>query len=61
MFIDNPVLGPCPQCAHDIRESWVLIEYKTTDGEAGVWAECPGCDAIVDPIHGKPVERSNAG
>jgi len=54
MPIDNPVLGSCPHCAHDIRESWVLIGYETTDGEAGVWAECPSCEAIVDPIHGKP-------
>ncbi|SNR74561.1 hypothetical protein SAMN06266787_1199 [Halorubrum ezzemoulense] len=54
MTANNSVLGSCPQCGHEISEVWVMIEYETTEGEAGVWAECPNCETIVDPIHDKP-------
>lgn len=50
----NPMLGTCPQCDSAVRESSVMIEYETKDGEAGVWAECPDCEMIVDPILKKP-------
>jgi hypothetical protein len=54
MTTDNPVLGSCPHCDHEVREAWVMIEYETTEGEAGVWAECLNCEMIVDPILNKP-------
>jgi hypothetical protein len=54
MTSNNPVLGKCPQCDHEIQETWVMIEYETTDGDPGVWAECPNCETIVDPLHNKP-------
>ncbi|GAA0528876.1 hypothetical protein GCM10008992_31880 [Halorubrum aquaticum] len=54
MTTNNAVLGSCPQCGHEIREVWVLIEYQTTEGNVGVWAECPNCETIVDPIQNKP-------
>nr|WP_308203187.1 phage terminase large subunit family protein [Halorubrum ezzemoulense] len=54
MTENDSVLGSCPQCGHEVREAWVMIEYETTEGEEGVWAECPNCETIVDPIHAKP-------
>lgn len=54
MTANNAILGGCPQCGHDIREAWVMIEYETTEGDAGAWAKCPNCETIVDPIHNKP-------
>jgi predicted RNA-binding Zn-ribbon protein involved in translation (DUF1610 family) len=42
---DDGVLGRCPLCGTSISESWILIEYET-----GVWAECPECDDVVEPV-----------
>jgi hypothetical protein len=43
-------LGYCPFCGDTVTEHDVLIRYETTDGELGVWAECPGCRDVVDPM-----------
>jgi hypothetical protein len=40
----------CPQCGNEIREAWVLIEYETTEGDAGIWVEYPNCEAVMDPM-----------
>lgn len=45
----NTVVGECPQCGREISRAYLLIEYETEDGEAGVWAECPECAEVVDP------------
>ena len=45
-----PRLGDCPHCDTGIRPLNVLIEYETDDGNEAIWAECPGCKEIVDPI-----------
>ncbi|WP_248895294.1 hypothetical protein [Haloplanus halobius] len=37
-------LGCCPRCGESIPSAWTLIEYET-----GVFAECPACEAVVDP------------
>jgi len=50
----NPMLGTCPQCGSEVCEGSVMIEYETKDGDAGVWAECPDCAMIVDPLLQKP-------
>ncbi|MBX0288487.1 hypothetical protein EGH22_19330 [Halomicroarcula sp. F28] len=42
-------LGDCPLCGAAITESWLLIEYETTEGTTGRWAECPNCSDVVDP------------
>jgi endogenous inhibitor of DNA gyrase (YacG/DUF329 family) len=45
----NTAVGECPQCGREIPRAYLLIEYETEDGEAGVWAECPECADVVDP------------
>jgi predicted RNA-binding Zn-ribbon protein involved in translation (DUF1610 family) len=42
-------LGSCPHCGTAVGSVHVLIEYETAEGEAAVWAECPGCGEVVDP------------
>jgi uncharacterized Zn finger protein len=54
MTMATDQLGTCPQCGHEIHEAWVLLEYETTEGEDGVWADCRECGTVVDPIHNKP-------
>ncbi|WP_442903396.1 DUF7837 family putative zinc-binding protein [Halobacterium sp. KA-4] len=27
----------------------MLVEYETSDGENGLWAECPSCEEVVAP------------
>jgi hypothetical protein len=43
-------LGTCPFCGEAVTEHDVLIRYETADGGPGVWAECPGCRDVVDPM-----------
>jgi hypothetical protein len=43
-------LGTCPHCHTAITASHVLIEYETSDGQEAVWAECPECREVVDPV-----------
>ncbi len=33
----------------DIHERDELITYRRSDDSIGVFAECPSCDAVVDP------------
>ncbi|MFB6301485.1 MAG: hypothetical protein ABEH78_01285 [Haloferacaceae archaeon] len=49
MHPNDAVLGPCPLCGEAVSERDVVIEYETSAGEPGIWAECPGCLEIVDP------------
>ena len=55
MAPDDPetVCGTCSFCGEAITGQHAIIEYETASGEPGVWAECPGCSEIVDPINGK--------
>lgn len=43
-------LGTCPHCHTDITTADVLIKYETSDGQSGVWAECPECRDVVEPV-----------
>lgn len=45
----DDVLGRCPYCATRITRAWLRIEYEATEGQTGMWAECPGCDDVVKP------------
>ena len=53
MTPDNPetVCGDCSFCGETVTGRHAIIEYETASGEPGVWAECPGCSEIVDPIN----------
>lgn len=42
-------LGQCPSCDREIPAAWKIIEYDHGDGNTGVFAECPDCDAVVKP------------
>lgn len=44
-----PSLGRCPDCGTEISIEWTLIEYERSDGEIGVFAECPSCEEVVEP------------
>jgi hypothetical protein len=46
---DTSILGRCPDCGESISSAWLLIEYENGDGATDVWAECPGCEAVVSP------------
>lgn len=46
---DDPHLGVCPNCGHDIRLMDELITYERSDDSIGVFAECPACGAVIDP------------
>lgn len=48
MTSDSP-LGCCPECDERIPPGWLLVEYQKDSGETGIWAECPGCDDVVQP------------
>lgn len=52
MASDTPDTVPsaCSFCGKTITKHHVLIQYETTTGERGLWAECPSCGEIVDPI-----------
>lgn len=49
MTDDTQILGRCPNCGEQISLTWLLVEYEKADGTEGRWAECPGCDDVVDP------------
>jgi hypothetical protein len=55
MTPDNPetVRGTCSFCDETVTGRHAIIEYETANGKPGVWAECPGCGKIVDPINDK--------
>jgi predicted RNA-binding Zn-ribbon protein involved in translation (DUF1610 family) len=44
------VRGPCSFCGETVTGRHVIIRYETAAGEPGLWAECPNCGEIVDPI-----------
>lgn len=46
---DTQILGRCPECGGRIPIPWLLVEYEKDNGEAGIWAECPDCAAVVAP------------
>jgi endogenous inhibitor of DNA gyrase (YacG/DUF329 family) len=46
---DASPLGHCPECGRAVPANWALIEYERADGEVGVFAECPSCEAVVRP------------
>jgi len=48
MSTTTSTLGACPRCRETIPSVRLLIEYETTDGPA-MYAECPGCRAVVQP------------
>jgi hypothetical protein len=43
-------LGVCPHCQTAINAADVLIEYETSDGHDALWADCPECREVVDPV-----------
>lgn len=47
----SSVLGFCPQCGCEVPAAYLLIEYETENGQPGRWAECPGCENVIDPTH----------
>jgi len=49
MSDSNGSLGSCPQCGREIPQAYLLIEYEAKDGTTGRWAECPECEAVIDP------------
>lgn len=49
MTADSRSLGRCPECGRSVPSGWLLIEYERADGERGVFAECPSCEAVVRP------------
>ncbi|WP_457769212.1 DUF7837 family putative zinc-binding protein [Halobacterium salinarum] len=49
MTTNTPVLGRCPDCGDQITQAWLLVEYETSGGENGLWAECPSCEDVVAP------------
>jgi len=49
MSEDEGLLGRCPECGEEISSVWVLVEYEKSDGSDGIWAECPGCETVVEP------------
>jgi endogenous inhibitor of DNA gyrase (YacG/DUF329 family) len=46
---DAAPLGHCPECGQSVPRGWALIEYERANGERGVFAECPSCEAVVRP------------
>jgi hypothetical protein len=36
-------------CGEEVSGRHVIIRYETAGGDPGLWAECPGCNDIVDP------------
>lgn len=42
-------IGHCPECGRSIPSGWALIEYERSNGERGVYAECPSCASIIRP------------
>ncbi len=42
-------LGECPSCGAQIADRDVLIQYQTTSG-TDVYADCPGCRDVVNPL-----------
>ncbi|WP_195155685.1 hypothetical protein [Halorubrum sp. AJ67] len=53
MTSNNPeaVRGTCSFCGERVTGRHAIIHYETAGGEPGMWAECPGCGEIVDPIN----------
>ncbi|WP_455549937.1 DUF7837 family putative zinc-binding protein [Halorubrum ezzemoulense] len=51
MTPDDPetIRGDCSFCGETVTGRHALIHYETTDGDPGVWAECPSCGEVVDP------------
>jgi hypothetical protein len=55
-MIDHPdslqtAIGACPDCGRSITEGNVLIRYQTAESTPGIWASCPDCNEVIDPIH----------
>ncbi|WP_449404582.1 DUF7837 family putative zinc-binding protein [Halorubrum vacuolatum] len=52
MVTPNPeaALGTCPFCGETVADRHVLIHYEKASGDQGVWAECPGCQDVIDPV-----------
>jgi uncharacterized protein with PIN domain len=42
-------LGACPNCGHEIRPMDELITYERSDRSIGMFAECPSCEAVIEP------------
>jgi NAD-dependent SIR2 family protein deacetylase len=49
MNSDASELGRCPECGEQIPKAWLLIKYQTSDDKTRFWAECPACEAVVNP------------
>lgn len=49
MMSDESRLGVCPHCGHEIRATDALITYERSDSTIGVFAECPACEAVINP------------
>jgi len=42
-------VGDCPGCGERIPVAALLVEYDRGDGTVGRFAECPGCQDVVEP------------
>jgi predicted RNA-binding Zn-ribbon protein involved in translation (DUF1610 family) len=42
-------LGVCPNCGHEVRAVDELITYERADSSVGIFAECPSCEAVIEP------------
>lgn len=49
MTSNAPPLGHCPECGRAVPSGWALIEYERANGDRGIYAECPSCEAVIRP------------
>jgi len=45
---NQDTLGSCPECGEQLFPVHVLVEYETDEG-VQYYAECPGCQTVVNP------------
>jgi len=50
-IIQRQAVAPARSVVETVTDRHAIIHDETTGGEPGVWAECPGCGEIVDPIN----------
>lgn len=43
-------VGACPDCQAAVPRDATLIQYERAGGNPGVYAACPACGDVVQPI-----------